>query len=255
MLHNTAKEKLQQGAVAYGILSPTTDPVVCEYIGYAGFDLYMIDAEHGPTTLTEATHMIRACETAGIPVWARIRSVDDKLILQYLDAGISGVMMPGIRTADDVRRLVAAVKYPPQGNRGVGPVRAADYLMGKLNQLQYVQWANDQIVILPQIETLECLQNLDEILQVEGVDGFIIGPRDLSMAMGFHDGPAHDEVKQTIHEIMAKVRAAGKWVGTVAGSAEQANALTEKGANIILHSVQGLIWSAGKEFFSQVRKA
>ena len=252
MQHNTAKSKLLQGSPVYGILSPTTDPVVCEYIGYTGFDLYMMDAEHGAISLTEATHMIRACETAGIPAWARIRSVDEKLILQFLDAGISGVMMPGIRTADDVRRLVAAVKYPPLGNRGMGPVRSAEYLLGKFSQLEYLQWANEQIVVLPQIETLECLQNLDEILQVEGVDGFIIGPRDLSIAMGYYDGPAHEEVKQTIAGIISRVRGAGKWAGTVAGTIEQANALVDQGANIILNSVQGLIQTAGKEFLSKV---
>lgn len=254
MQHNSAKAKLQQGSPVYGILSPTIDPTVCEYVGYTGFDLYMMDAEHGAISLTEATHMIRACETAGIPAWARIRSVDEKLILQFLDAGISGVMMPGIRTADDVRRLVAAVKYPPLGNRGMGPVRSAEYLIGKLSQLEYLQWANDQIVVLPQIETLECLQNLDEILQVEGVDGFIIGPRDLSIAMGFYDGPAHEEVKQTIAGIISRVRAAGKWAGTVAGTAEQANALVDQGANIVFNSVQGLIQAAGKEFLSKVKR-
>lgn len=252
MQHNTAKAKLEQGQPVYGILSPTSDPVVCEYIAYAGFDLYMIDAEHGAITLTEATHLIRACESAGIPVWARIRSVDEKLILQFMDAGVSGVMMPGIRTAEDVKRLVAAVKYPPLGQRGLGPVRAGDYLMGQLNQLQYVQWANAQTVVLPQIETLECLQNLDEILQVEGVNGFIIGPRDLAMAMGYYDGPAHDEVKKTVADLMAKVRAAGKWAGTVAATAEQANDLIAQGANIILNSVQGLVQSAAKTFLKGV---
>ncbi len=252
MQHNIAKTKLEQGKPIYGILSPTSDPILCEYIAYAGFDLYMIDAEHGAITLTEATHMIRACESAGIPVWARIRSVDEKLILQFLDAGISGVMMPGIRTAEDVRRLVAAVKYPPLGQRGLGPVRAGDYLMGQLNQLQYVQWANEQTVVLPQIETLECLHNLDEILQVEGVDGFIIGPRDLAMAMGHYDGPAHEDVKKTMADLMTKVRAAGKWVGTVAASAEQANDLVAQGANIILNSVQGLMQSAAKTFLKGV---
>ncbi len=252
MQHNTARTKLEQGNPIYGILSPTSDPVICEYIAYAGFDFYMIDAEHGAITLTEAIHMIRACESAGIPVWARIRSVDEKLILQFLDAGISGVMMPGIRTAEDVRRLVAAVKYPPLGQRGLGPVRAGDYLMGKLNQLQYVQWANTQTAVMPQIETLECLQNLDEILQVEGVDGFIIGPRDLAMAMGYYDGPAHDEVKKTIADLTVKVRAAGKWLGTVAATAEQANELVAQGANIILNSTQGLIQSAAKTFLKAV---
>jgi len=89
---------------------------------------------------------------------------------------------------------------------------------------------------------------------VEGVDGFIIGPRDLAMSMGHYDGPANEEVKRVINEIMARVRAAGKWVGTVTGTADQANALTENGANIILNSVQGLIQSAGKAFLNEVRK-
>ncbi len=253
MKSNTAKHKLQQGKPVYGILSPTTDPVICEYIGYAGFDFYMIDAEHGAITLTEAAQLIRACESADLPVWARIRSVDEKLILQFLDAGVQGVMMPGIKTADDVRRLVAAVKYPPLGSRGLGPVRAGDYLMGQLNQLEYIEFANQNTLVLPQIEDVECMRNLDEILQVPGVDGFIIGPRDLAMSMGYYDGPAHEEVKKTIDELIAKVTAAGKFIGTVAGTAEQANALTDKGVRIILNSTQGLIQQAAKGFFSGLK--
>jgi 4-hydroxy-2-oxoheptanedioate aldolase len=253
MLKNTATQKLKKGKPVYGVLSPTTDPILCEYIGFMGFDFYMIDAEHGAIGPADALQLIRGCEVAGIPAWARIRSVDEKLILQFLDAGVSAVMMPGIKTAEDVRRLVDAVKYPPLGARGLGPVRAADYLMGSLNQAQYVEYANAQTLVLPQIEDMECINNLDEILKVEGVDGFIIGPRDLAMSMGYYDGPAHDEVKQTIDAIIQKVIAAGKIIGTVAANAQQANELTEKGVGIILNSVQGLLQSAGKGFLSGVK--
>jgi 4-hydroxy-2-oxoheptanedioate aldolase len=254
MRPNKAKDKVRAGLPVYGILSPTTDPVLCEYIGLAGFDFYMIDGEHGPITMSEVSNLVRGCECVDLPVWARIRSIDEKLILQYLDAGVTGVMMPGIKTAEDVERLVAAMKYPPMGNRGLGPVRASSYLMGRLSQGEYVEWANQQTLVLPQIEDLECVRNLDSILAVDGVDGFVIGPRDLAMSMGFYDGPAHDEVKSLIDDVIRRVNASGKWVGTVAATAEQANALTDKGIDIIINSVQGLFQQAAKGFLSGIRR-
>jgi 4-hydroxy-2-oxoheptanedioate aldolase len=254
MRSNKAKDKIRAGFPVYGSLSPTTDPILCEYIGLAGFDFYMIDAEHGAITMTEVSNLVRGCECVDLPVWARIRSIDEKLILQYLDAGVVGVMMPGIKTAEDVQRLVAAVKYPPLGRRGLGPVRAASYLMGRFSQAEYVEWANQQTMVLPQIEDMECVKNLESILAVEGVDGFVIGPRDLAMSMGFYDGPAHDAVKTQIDDIIRRVNAAGKWVGTVAATAEQANTLTDKGVDIIINSVQGLLQQAAKGFLSGIRR-
>jgi 4-hydroxy-2-oxoheptanedioate aldolase len=250
MLSNLARQKLQQQQPLLGVLSPTTDPVLCEYLGFAGFDFYMIDGEHGAITLSEVSQLVRACEVAHIPCLARIRGLDEKLILQYLDAGVGGVMIPGIKTADDVRRLVQAVKYPPHGQRGLGPVRAADYLMGAMTQAEYVAYANATTLVLPQIEDLECVHNLDEILRVEGVDGFIIGPRDLAMSMGYFDGPNHPEVKALIGNIAAKVLAAGKHFGTVAATAEQAKDLMAQGATIILNSVQGLLTASAKNFLA-----
>ncbi len=250
MLSNAARQKLQQKQPMLGVLSPTTDPILCEYLGFAGFDLYMIDGEHGAITLSEVSQLVRACDVVGIPCLARIRSIDEKLILQYLDAGVCGVMMPGVKTADDVRRLVQAIKYPPMGERGLGPVRAADYLMGKMNQGEYVAYANETTLVLPQIEDLECVKNLDEILQVAGVDGFIIGPRDLAMSMGYYDGPNHPEVKAMMADIMARVLAAGKHVGTVAATAEQAKDLMAQGATIVLNSVQGLLAASAKNFLA-----
>jgi 4-hydroxy-2-oxoheptanedioate aldolase len=103
--------------------------------------------------------------------------------------------------------------------------------------------------VLPQIETTEALLNLDSLVQVEGVDGFIVGPRDLSMAMGFPDGPNHDEVRAAMQHVFDTVRAAGLVVGTVAATGEDARSLVDRGAQIIMASVLGLLKVGSAAFF------
>ena len=245
---NRLKERIESGKTGFGIISPTTDPVICEYIGLNGFDFYMIDGEHGAISVSDVTNLVRACEVTHCTPLARIRSVDPKLVLQYMDAGVMGVMMPTINTEEDVNALVQAIKYPPLGTRGLGPVRASNYMQGSLSQKEYVEYSNQQTLVMPQIETLECVQNLDAICQIEGVDGFVVGPRDLAMSMGYYDGPGHNEVKELLDKIFEKIIANGKWFGTVAGTEEQAAALVEKGAKLILNSVQGLLKVRSKQF-------
>lgn len=248
MTENKLKTRIEADKAGLGVISPTVDPIICEYIGLLGMDFYMLDAEHGAITASDVTNMVRACELRNTTPLARIRSVDAKLILQYMDAGIMGVMMPSIDTVDDVKRLVEAIKYPPMGKRGLGPVRAADYMQGPMAQAEYVSFANEQTLVMPQIETMECVKNLPEMCKIEGVDGFIIGPRDLAMSMGYYDGPGHDKVKKVLEEIFATIKASGKWFGTVAGNAAQAQTLIDKGASLIMNSVQGLIKASGNAF-------
>lgn len=248
MKENKLKARVSSGKVGFGVISPTIDPVICEYIGLNGFDFYMVDGEHGAITASDITNLVRACEATGCTPLARIRSVDPKLILQYMDAGVMGVMMPTINTIEDVRILIDAIKYPPVGKRGLGPVRAADYMQGAMSQKEYVHFANEQTLVLPQVETLECVANLPEMCRMAEVDGFIIGPRDLAMSMGFYDGPKHPEVQKQLDEIFKIILDHGKFFGTVAGTAEQAQALIDKGASMILNSVQGLLKVRAKEF-------
>lgn len=248
MKENQLKKRINAGKAGLGVISPTIDPTICEYIGLLGMDFYMIDGEHGAITASDITNMIRACELRNTTPLARIRSVDTKLILQYMDAGIMGVMMPSIDNADDVKQLVEAIKYPPFGKRGLGPARASDYMQGPMTQEEYVSFANQQTLVMPQIESMECVKNLPELCKIDGVDGFIIGPRDLAMSMGYYDGPSHDEVKKVLNEIFATVLDSGKWYGTVAGNAEAASALIDKGASLVMNSVQGLIKASGTAF-------
>src|SRR5512145_2892615 len=125
---NKTKAKLMQGLPAYGVISTSDNPQMAELFGLAGFDYYMLDAEHGLLHPAQAVHGIRACEQVDMTPMVRIGSKDPKLVLQYLDAGMMGVMMPGLETCDDIRMLVNAVKYPPVGKRGMGGSRAAGYI-------------------------------------------------------------------------------------------------------------------------------
>lgn len=253
MRENTVKSQINNGRAALGVIAPNADPVIAEAIGLMGFDFYMIDGEHGAISSSEAQNIVRACEAVGITPLARIRSHDPKLILQFLDMGIMGIMMPSLESVDDVRRFVEAMYYPPLGKRGLGTVRVADYLLGPMIQAEYVRFANEQILVLPQIEDIAAVKGLREIVHVEGVDGFIIGPRDLAMSMGFYDGPNHDEVRAVIDDIFEIVLGAGLIIGTVAGNGEQARSLIQKGARIILGSVNGLLKSASSAFIDAAR--
>jgi 4-hydroxy-2-oxoheptanedioate aldolase len=247
---NKLKQRIAEKKACYGVISPTTDPTICEYVGLSGLDFYMIDAEHGAISPSDITNMIRACEAVGVMPLARVGDLNEKLILQYMDAGIMGIMMPSVATEKECAALVNYMKYPPVGNRGLGPVRSADYMMGAMNQLQYVEFANQQTLVLPQVEDIKAMKHLKKMANTEGVDGFIIGPRDLAMTMGFYDGPAHPEVAKVMDEIFDIVLSAGKIIGTVAANSEQADKLVAKGATIILNSVQGLLASSAKAFMA-----
>ena len=253
MRENVVKKKLRNGEPVFGVIAPNADPVVAEVIGHLGFDFYMMDGEHGPIGPGAAQGIVRACEATGITPLARVRSSEPKLLLQFLDAGVMGVMMPGLVDAQDVRAFVQAVKYPPLGARGLGPIRVADYMMGPMSQEEYVAFANDQTLVLPQFEDIKALENLDEMAQVEGVDAFVVGPRDLAMSMGFYDGPRHPEVQAVIDEVFDIVLGAGLDLGTVAGTGEAAKALVERGARICLNSVANLIKQSANAFLDEAR--
>ena len=255
MKENLLKQKWANKEAVLGVISNSSDPTIAELCGWSGLDFYMIDGEHSPVTTSEVQNIVRACESAGTVPLARIRSNDPKLILQFIDAGIMGVMMPGMMNAKDVEDFVKAMKYPPMGERGLGPARAWDYGFGKMTQLEYVKFANEQTLVLPMIEDIRALENLPEMCKVVGIDGFIIGPRDLAMSMGFMDGPAHDEVKDVINQIFEIVLEAGLAIGTVAGTGEQAKTLIDKGALFCLNSVQGLIKTSASEFMKGSNKS
>lgn len=249
---NQTKAKLKVGQPVYGVIATSDDPQFAELCGIAGFDYYMLDAEHGLIDPAQALNVIRACERTGITPLVRIGPKDPKLVLQYLDAGMMGVMMPGLETPDEVRMLVEAVKYAPLGRRGLGISRASSYsaYVGTTAPA-YIEFSNAQTLVIPQFEDPSLIDRLPDMLAIPGVDVCLIGPRDLSLAMGFPDGPNHPEVQDMIERVVAICRAQGVAAGITAATRADSAQQVARGMSMILTAAQGLVFSAAKAFLPQ----
>ncbi|MGA7990100.1 MAG: aldolase/citrate lyase family protein [Thermoanaerobaculia bacterium] len=246
----TLKARLAAGEAVHGLLSPNVEATTLETLGLVGFSFYILDTEHGPAGPREAEEAARACDVTGMTLLVRPRGLDPKLILQYLDAGAMGIMLPGLRETDEARRLVEAVKYPPKGLRGIAAVRANRWTLGPEKIEDYVTRVNGETLVLPQIETLEAVAKLSELVKVPGVDGFIVGPRDLAMAMGYPGGPGRPEVEAAVDRITKTVLDAGLLIGTVAATGARARELIAKGHRILLHSVTALLKNGAAAYFA-----
>ena len=249
---NKTKAKLRQNLPVYGVISTSDDPQLAELFGIAGFDFYMLDAEHALIDPAQAIHVIRACELTDITPLVRIGSKDPKLVLQYLDAGMMGVMMPGLESAEEVQMLVNAIKYFPVGKRGMGISRASGYTAYTgTTAPEYINFSNDETLVIIQFEDDELLEKFAALCAVPGLDACVIGPRDLSLNMGFPDGANHPEVQDVIDNAIAIMKNAGIAAGITAGTRADAAKQVARGASMILTASQALILSGSKEFLPE----
>jgi 4-hydroxy-2-oxoheptanedioate aldolase len=241
---NKTKLKLKAGQSAFGVIATTDDPQLAELFGIAGFDYYMLDAEHGLLDPVQVVNVIRACESTNMTPMVRIGPKDPKLVLQYLDAGMMGIMMPGLETVEEVKMLVDSVKYAPRGKRGLGFSRAS----GHNPSPDYINFSNEQTMVIIQFEDAKLLNVFPALCTVEGLDACVIGPRDLSLNMGFPDGPNHSEVQAVIDDAIRVMKNTGLVAGITAGTRTDAENQIERGATMILAAAQSLILSGSKSF-------
>jgi len=248
---NHTKKKLQTGQPVYGVLSTSEDPQLAELFGMAGFDYYMLDAEHGLMDPAQVGNVIRACELTNMTPLVRVGSKDPKIVLQYMDAGMMGVMMPGLETVEDVKMLVDAVKYAPLGKRGMGITRASGYVAVGEKAVEYINFTNDQTMVIPQFEDPALIDRFEQMISVPGVDTVVIGPRDLSLNMGFPDGPNHPEVQEMIDRVVAICKKARVSAGITAGTRADAAKQVARGCNMILAIAQFVVAAGAKEFLPE----
>jgi len=208
------RDKLQRGQVCLGTCITFSDPTVTEALA-ATLDFVWIDMEHNPLSLGEVQGHILATKGSGTTALVRVPWNDPVLIKPVLDIGAAGVIVPLVRTAEDVRRAVAACKYPPEGVRGYGPRRPSNY--GRRGGPDFIRTANASILPIAQIEHIDAVNNLEEILTVPGLATLVIGPNDLAGSMGHAGEPRHPDVLRAIDTILAKARKAGVPVGLGVG--------------------------------------
>lgn len=177
----TLKQKLAANQLSVGSWITLAHPAIAEIMARSGFDWLTIDLEHSVITIREAEELIRIISLHGVSPLVRLTSNDADQIKRVMDAGAHGVIVPMVNSRADAERAVAAVHYPPRGKRGVGLARAQGY---GTSFAEYRRWLDNESVIIVQIEHIEAVENLEEILTTPGVDGFIIGPYDLSSSMG-----------------------------------------------------------------------
>lgn len=206
MRKNSLKEIWARGGAVLNGWCSIPSSFSAEIMAHQGFDSITIDMQHGLVDYQVATTMLQAISTTAVIPLTRMPWNDPGLLMKILDAGSYGVICPMINTPEDAEALVRACKYPPTGFRSFGPIRAKYYGGGSAHGGgDYHLFANDETLVIPQIETREAIKNLDAILEVPGISAIYIGPSDLAMALGSEprkgqNDPIVVEAKRTILE-------------------------------------------------------
>lgn len=244
---NLLKEKLSNNLSVIGPFMKLPSSALVEIIALSGFDYVIIDCEHGPLGMLEAEDMIRAAKLSNISTVIRISENNASMISRALDIGADAVQIPQISTKDDAIKAVKAAKFMPLGERGVCKyVRAAKY--SSIPKDTYFKVANQNTMVIIHIEGIEGINNIDEILEVEGLDVIFIGPYDLSQSLGIPGDIDNILVEDKMKEVVDKARNKGKIVGTFVDNLDGARKWKSYGVQYISYSVDvGIIYDSFKK--------
>lgn len=233
---NWLKEKLTQSdeaCIGTWITTPSID--LTDLICSAGLDFVVIDSEHAPISFETAQHMAMACEARGTSPMLRIPGVDESYVLKGLEIGSHGLQVPNLGSAEDLERLVQFAKYPPIGQKGLSPfTRACDYYAANATKMTEVANANTLLSI--HIEGEAGVNNIDSMLEVEGIDIYFLGLFDLSKYLGIPGQVDHPDLLGLFTNLVGKINASGKIAGAISNSEAQLNHFIEAGVRYITHS-------------------
>lgn len=253
MRPNELKRKLAQGKTVVGSFVYVPSAKLTEIVGLLGFDFIVIDMEHGPIDISIAEDMVRAAEVTATTPLLRVTHNSPHLILRALDIGAQGIHVPEIATVEEARAAVASSKYGPAGSRGLAGVRAADYGL-KQPLGEYPPIANEETMVIAHIESEGAVQNLDNLLAVDGIDVYYLGPEDISNSIGIPGQSKDPRVVRLVEDSIRKVVAYGKIAGCIAADAPTAKRYVELGARYIATHAVRLMANASKQFLSDLSR-
>ena len=213
MRENTLKQKLNEGKAVFGTMLTFPSATVVEMLGSLGYDWILLDNEHGDITVTNVEDMIRAAELTGMAPLVRPIGNELEFICPFLDRGAWGVQVPHVNTAEEAQNAVEACKYYPEGQRGIfSRSRPAGFGFSG-STADYAVEANKNTLVCLMLEEVEAIDNLKEMVQVDGVDVYFIGSGDLSQSMGYVGQQTHPEVQEVMERGVKIIRDAGKFAG------------------------------------------
>ena len=193
------KNKLKNNELTIGSWIMMNSPMSVEVLSLAGFEWLVVDVEHTSIDLETTQALITTIQGKGIKALVRVSKNEEVIIKKVLDMGADGIIVPMVNSKEDAIQAVNFAKYPPFGQRGVGLYRASGY--GTTFEA-YKQWVEEELVIIAQIEHIDAVENIDEIINVEGIDGTIIGPYDLSGSMGYPGEFEREDVKDAVQKVL-----------------------------------------------------
>lgn len=237
---------LASGKVVVGTISPFASPGLVKLAAAGGFDLFVVDGEHGNTEPGDIEALVAVSELCGMDLVVRAPGLDRSYIGRCLDAGVDGIVIPHGST-EMARAAVAACRFVPEGERGLGPAFCNNYAVG-VDMDEFVRVVNERTLVIVQIEDAESLSALDAIATVPGVDGLLVGPRDLAASLKSSGGEGQQTVDEAIGASIAAARKAGKWAALPAESPAAARAAAARGAQVVLAYLPQLIVAASRDF-------
>ncbi|MEI7025534.1 HpcH/HpaI aldolase family protein [Paenibacillus sp. y28] len=201
---NRLKQKLAEGLPVFGLLGSIPSPLVVEMVGCAGFDFIIIDTEHVMVNPETLEHMIRAAEAVELTALVRVSEPNPKEILRVLDAGALGIVVPHIETKEQAELIVRSCKYSPEGMRSLNSGRAGQF--GKFDLTRYIREANEEVMVVPMIESRLGVEQAEHILSVPGIDMVLEGAADLSQSYGIPWQTRSPVVKEGLRQVYAASR-------------------------------------------------
>jgi len=244
------RKRLQQGELVLGTILSLNSPDVAEILSQIGFDWIFIDAEHSTLDPQNLKALFQAIGDS-TPCVVRLPALDEIMVKKTLDAGAAGLLVPQVNTAEQVKQLVQWGRYYPEGSRGLGFGRAQGY---GLKVSEYLQTANEDILLSVQAESSEAVKNIEAIVQVSGLDAVVVGPYDLSASMGLPGQIEHPDVKAAIQRVAAVCFDAGMPIGIFGITAEAVQPYIAQGFRFIVCGVDTIILgNATRQLLKQLR--
>lgn len=197
------KQKLKNNELTIGSWIMISNAISVEVMALAGFEWLVVDIEHTSIDMETTQILITTIQAYGIKALVRVSKNEEVVIKKVLDIGADGIIVPMINSKEDAMQAVDYAKYPPVGKRGVGLYRATKY--GTKFE-EYKKWVDEELVIIAQIEHIDAVNSIDEILQVDGIDGTIIGPYDLSGSMGHPGEFEREDVKMAVQKVLDRCK-------------------------------------------------
>lgn len=235
---NKTKRLMREGKTALGTFCYFPSPWIVEMVGLAGMDFVIIDLEHAAKDLQLVESMVLAAELTSTTAIIRVPSADEKVILQVLETGAQGIMIPLVDSAETAARAVRAAKYPPNGSRGVcRSTRAAEFGLAIPNFAEFAQSANDEMLVIALIEEKNGVDKVEEIVKT-GIDGVLLGPADLAASLGVMGQVRHPMVREATERVTKAVLDSGNvWMGNLVFSQEDIAEWLPKGHRFFSYGI------------------